>query len=63
MIHLLVDGDSENKKGTCKQQLFGTQGGTQNNMDELMGLCSGKFGERLVSCHRLDDRTCNKEVR
>lgn len=48
MIYLLVDGDSENKKGTCKQQLFGTQGGTQNNMDELMGLCSGKFGERLV---------------
>lgn len=37
------DGENENKKGTCKQQLFGTQSATPNNMEELMGLCSGKF--------------------
>ncbi|XP_061173504.1 claspin-like [Saccostrea echinata] len=36
------------KKGTCKQQLFGTQTDTQNNMEQLMGLCSGKFIESQV---------------
>lgn len=40
-----LDSESENKKGSCKQQLFGTLANTQNNMDELMGLCSGKFAE------------------
>lgn len=38
-----LDGENEKMKGTCKQQLFGTQSATQNNMEELMGLCSGKF--------------------
>ncbi|XP_062605693.1 claspin-like, partial [Saccostrea cucullata] len=36
------------KKGSCKQQLFGTQTDTQNNMEQLMGLCSGKFAESQV---------------